>query len=641
MQSCFLSWVCLLIGHFLWGQSPVHTSQNNTKENISAIAKYEQLIKYYRYYKQDSAIYYTNKGMELARQTGDSNAVGSMLLQKGMINDNLGEFDKSKQEYNQALELFKIAGSKKGIASATIRIGVVELRNGKYDNSIKYFLDALKTSEEITDKFGIMEANYSISWAYLDQKNFDAALKYLETAEEVNKQLPFSNISLNIYNHFGVVYREKANYKKAEYYLNKGIQLSDKPEYQGLNITMINNLATVYAKDGKKEKAILLQQQALRRSREIGNYLRELQTLMGLSKTYGNENPDKAIFYIKQAVELAREKKVPKQEMRYLKVLADFYKSQGNFRDAFTTKEREHNLADTFFYKTTAQNIESLKSEYELSKSNARIKELDLLNNKRQLELKNSTIMRNVMIAGTALLLIILGLLYNQYRIKQRNSNEARLQNQSLERLLDEKEWLLKEVHHRVKNNLQTVMSLLETQSAYLKDDALVAVQNSQHRVYAMSLIHQKLYQQDNSTNINMAVYLPELISYLSDSYDTRKRIQFRTHIENIQLDISQAIPTGLILNEAITNSIKYAFPDRGNGEIHVCMKIADKKNILLSITDNGIGFPTEWSTIQKNSLGMKLMKGLSDDLQAKFHIESSKGTKISLEFQKNYFIRK
>lgn len=630
--------MCLILTHFLWGQNPVYTSQKNTKENASAIAKYEQLVKYYRYYKQDSAIYYSNKGMQLARQTGDSNAVASMLLQMGMIDDNLGEFDKSKQKYNQALELFKMVGSKKGIASATIRIGVVELRNGKYDNAIKYFLEALKTSEGVNDKFGVMEANYSISWAYLDQKNFDAALKYLEKAEEINKQLPFSNISLNIYNHFGVLYREKANYEKAEYYLRKGIQLSDKPEYQGLNITMINNLATVYAKDGKKQKAILLQEEALKRSREIGNYLRELQTLMGLSKTYGNENPDKAIFYIKQAVELAREKKVPKQEMRYLKLLADFYKSQGNFKDAFLTKEREHNLADAFFYKTTAQNIESLKAEYELSKSNARIKELDLLNNKRQLELKNSTIMRNVMIAGTALLLIILGLLYNQYRIKQRNSAEARLRNKSLERLLDEKEWLLKEVHHRVKNNLHTIMSLLETQSAYLKDDALVAVQNSQHRVYAMSLIHQKLYQQDNSTNIDMAIYLPELINYLSDSYDTGQRIQFRKHIENIQLDISQAIPTGLILNEAITNSIKYAFPNQATGEIRVSMKQAADNNILLSIADNGIGLPDGYSMLQKNSLGMKLMKGLSDDLRAKLTIESANGTIITLQFQKESF---
>lgn len=234
--------------------------------------------------------------------------------------------------------------------------------------------------------------------------------------------------------------------------------------------------------------------------------------------------------------------------------------------------------------------------------------------------------------------MIILGLLYNQYRIKQKNNQEVSLKNKSLERLLDEKEWLLKEVHHRVKNNLHTIMSLLETQSAYLKDDALLAVQNSQHRVYAMSLIHQKLYQMENSTNVNMAVYLPELISYLSDSYDTGHRINFNSRFDNIQLDISQAIPVGLILNEAITNAIKYAFPGKANGDISIQMTRSGEKNILLSIADNGIGLPADWAIIQKNSLGLKLMKGLSDDLRAKFTVNSEKGTTITLEFQKELF---
>ena len=616
------------------------TGQPLSKEKISNIAEYERLIKYYRYYKQDSAVYFTARAIGFARQQKDSNGIALILLQMGMIDDNKGEFDSSQIKYKQALDIFKSIGSKTGTASATIRIGVVELRNGKFDNAMKHFLEALKISEQARDQFGIMEANYSISWAYLDQHSYEMALHYLKTAEQINDSLPFSSLSLNIFNHLGVVYRDKGDLQKAKQYLEKGVRLSTAVENQGLNITLINNLASVYSRQGHKEKAIQLQKEALHRSKTLGNYLRELQVLLGLAKTYGDENPVESIYYLKEAILLARSKGAYHQEIRYLKIITPLYVKQGNYEQAFMMKEREHALADSFYYKSMSKNIESLKAEYELSKSNARIKELNLLNNKRRLELENSTIIRNVTFAGTGLLIIILVLLYNQYRIKQRNNREISLKNHSLQHLLDEKEWLLKEVHHRVKNNLHTIMSLLETQSAYLKDDALLALQNSQHRVYAMSLIHQKLYQGEYTTNVNMAVYLPELINYLRDSFDVRPRIRFYTNIENIHLDISQAIPIGLIVNEAITNSIKYAFPNNQNGDIHIKMTNTDEKMILLSVKDNGVGLPADWDQIQKNSLGLKLMKGLSEDIRAKFLIENIKGTIITVKFRGGLFIK-
>lgn len=634
--GCFLSMGC----SFVFGQEAIKSPQIIDQKRISNIADYERLIKYYRYYKQDSAIYFAQQGIELARRKKDSVFLALILVQMGMIDDNQGEFDSSRMKYQQALEIFKNNNSPKNIASASIRIGVVELRNGKYDNAMKYFLDALNISEGVRDKYGEMEANYSISWAYLDRKNYKTALEYLKKAEHINDSIPFSSTSLNIFNHLGVVYREMGNYRQAEYYLEKGVKMSTDIEYQGLNITLINNLASVYSKQGFKKKAIKLQEEALERSRTLGNYLRELQVLHGLAKTYGKDESSKAIYYLNEAVLLAREKGNYNQETRYLKAIIPLYLAEGNHKQAFLMKEREHTLADSFYYSTMSKNIESLKTEYELSKSNAKVKELALLNNKRHLELEKANILRNVTFSGIALLLIILVLLYNQYHAKQRSNKEISNKNRSLQHLLDEKGWLLKEVHHRVKNNLHTVMSLLETQSTYLKDDALAAVQNSQHRVYAMSLIHQKLYQLDNSTNINMAVYLPELIDYLQDSFDIHQRIRFRTEIENIHLDISKAIPVGLILNESITNAIKYAFPGNAYGEIQIDMKRMENSLIGLSVKDNGIGLPINWEKIQNNSLGLKLMKGLSEDIQGKFFIEQMNGTKIKVEFPGDLVIK-
>lgn len=599
------------------------------------ITDLERLVKHYRYHKPDSAAYFAQKGIELARRRNDRKGMALMLVQLGMIDDNQGQYERSEKKYRQALELFRKAGEKKGVATVTIRIGVVELRNGNYDKAIQYFLQALKTSEEIGDGFGRMEANYSISWAHLDQQRYEPALQYLKIAEGLNEKLPFSNISLNIYNHFGVIYRQRGDFKTAKHYLEKGIRRStNKLEYQGLNITLINNLAAVYAKEGQKEKAIQLQEQALARSRAIDNYLRELQSLFGLAKTYGTDNLPKAIFYSNQAVLLARAKGAHRQEMRYLKDLTELYKTQGNYREALATKEREHALADSFFYKSMSQHIDALKSEYELSKSKARVKELSLVNKQNELELKQSSLIRNVTFAGIILLLIILGLLYNQYRINQRNNTEIAQKNRSLQLLVNEKEWLLKEIHHRVKNNLQIITSLLNSQSIYLKDKAaLSAIRESQNRVHAMALLHQNLYQSDRLSSIPMDRYIADIVDYLIDSFEYRGRLKKNLAVTTVELDATLAVPLGLIINEAVTNSLKYAFPAQQQGMIAVGLDAVEGNAYRLTISDNGIGLPTDFDPRQSRSLGLTLIRGLSKQIGGNLQITSQNGVQIALTF--------
>jgi two-component sensor histidine kinase len=309
----------------------------------------------------------------------------------------------------------------------------------------------------------------------------------------------------------------------------------------------------------------------------------------------------------------------------------------GNYVRAIDYLLKHKDVENEIYKEAKIRATGELQIKYETDKKDReiRIKEQDIL--LKQAELKTVSWLKDVTLVGILMLFIILGLLYNQYRIKQKSNKEISSKNLTLEHLLEEKEWLLKEVHHRVKNNLHTIMSLLQSQSAYLKDDALRAVQNSQHRVYAMSLIHQKLYQNEEST-INMMLYLPELLEYLRDSFDIKQQIQITTDIRDIHLDISKAIPVGLILNEAVTNAIKYAFPNSRRGEITIGMeRIADKR-IRLSIADNGIGMPGNWNKMQRDSLGLRLMKGLSDDVRGDFSINNTNGTRITVEFQEELF---
>jgi two-component sensor histidine kinase len=232
------------------------------------------------------------------------------------------------------------------------------------------------------------------------------------------------------------------------------------------------------------------------------------------------------------------------------------------------------------------------------------------------------------------LLCVIVALLYRQYLLKQQTNQTITHKNELLEHLVKEKEWLLKEVHHRVKNNLHTVICLLESQAVYLENDALKAVQTSQHRIYAMSLIHQKLYQSEDVKAIDMSVYVPEFVQYLEDSFDTRSQISVNLEIEPLQLSVSQAIPIALIINEAVTNSIKYAFPDKRPGIIVINMHQLNKQ-IRLTIADNGIGIDASIANATSNTtLGLELMNGLSEDIRADIKFENDNGTKITILFR-------
>jgi two-component sensor histidine kinase len=183
---------------------------------------------------------------------------------------------------------------------------------------------------------------------------------------------------------------------------------------------------------------------------------------------------------------------------------------------------------------------------------------------------------------------------------------------------------------------MQIVMSLLNTQSAYLESDALTAIKNSQHRIQAMSLIHQKLYQADNVAFINMPSYIRELAGFLRESYDSGRDIQCNLDLEEIDLDVSQAVPVGLILNEAITNVIKYAFPGGQRGAIDIVMKRESGSRIMLSISDNGVGLPAGSDPGKKHSFGMNLIRGLAGQLGGTISIASDKGLCILIEFPLN-----
>ena len=322
----------------------------------------------------------------------------------------------------------------------------------------------------------------------------------------------------------------------------------------------------------------------------------------------------------------------------------------GRYLDAIKNLNLSYQFTDSMFSVNQRRSAGELLIKYEAEKKDKDIKLLNSQNQLQRIEAMEAERTRNITLVGAALLLIIIGLLLNRYAIKQRSNrkleaNQKELDSKNLylealnteqEKLIKEKEWLIREVHHRVKNNLQMVTSLLNSQSAYLEDNAaVVAVKDSLRRMQAMSLIHQKLYLDENTSEIFMPEYVNELVGYLNESFDTDNRIDFDLKVEPLYLDVSQAIPLGLIINESIVNAIKYAFLNEQNGIVSIILQREGADNLLLKIADNGIGLPAEMDVMQRNSLGLDLMQGLTKQLKGSFTIESLKGVHITVKFPK------
>jgi two-component sensor histidine kinase len=232
---------------------------------------------------------------------------------------------------------------------------------------------------------------------------------------------------------------------------------------------------------------------------------------------------------------------------------------------------------------------------------------------------------------GTALLGVV-----SVDRLHKHMENDAR--DQALEAIkmaLREKELFLQEAHHRIKNNLQIIASLLSLQASYIPDPHIREIFMESHdRVRSMALIHETLYQSGDMGKIDFATYVRDLASQLVRLYDVQsERVSLLLHIDSLLLDISKAISCGMILNELISNALKHAFPDGRTGEIRVDLRTDASQKVTLVVRDTGIGFPVGLDFRNAESLGLQLVYTLTEQLDGTIELERRDGTVFTLTF--------
>jgi two-component sensor histidine kinase len=326
----------------------------------------------------------------------------------------------------------------------------------------------------------------------------------------------------------------------------------------------------------------------------------------------------------------------------------------GNLLGALTYYQRYKKMTDSVFDERSGFQLAQFQVEFETEKKDNDIKVLQQQQEIQKATLERSRTTNTIVVTGVIVLALLLGLLYSRYRIKQRLHRQLEQKQQAInekngileqlvsekDALITEKDWLVREIHHRVKNNLQIVISLLNAQTEFLENSiALSAIQASRERMEAIAIIHQKLYQAENDTLIHIYGYIYELVDNLQDSFANARDIQFQLDIADIVLDISQSVPLGLILNEAITNAIKYAYREGERGIVSISLKPTDFQQIELRIADNGPGLPPGFDWKNSSSLGLQLINLLAQQLKGELYFVNRNGLEITLVFKPARFM--
>lgn len=379
-------------------------------------------------------------------------------------------------------------------------------------------------------------------------------------------------------------------------------------------------------------------------------YITRLDVSLSIAKFYLHwGKPRKACFY---ALKANKEMIAGQAEERRMleQMLFQVYQALGNSRLALLHHIRYADLNDSIFNFEKIKQFQLLQVRYETKQREQALRVEQLQNQKDSVQLRETSLQRNVILGGAILLLILSVAAYRGYRIKRSNvlrlqaqqriiSEQSQVQSALLgekDKLLADKDLLLNEIHHRVQNNLTIIISLLESQSIYLNNPAAqAALQDTQNRIEAVFLLQQKLYRGTTATEVDAGAYVLELLDYLCLTFGTGVRGITVTHaLENISLDASELLPLAVILNEAITNAIKYAFPGNEGGQIHLTLRKLVTGEICLQIRDNGTGLPAGLQRLGKKSLGLNLITGLVSQLHGTCNIEDDGGVVITVQFR-------
>jgi two-component sensor histidine kinase len=569
----------------------------------------------------NKALDFVRIGLDLTRQNENKLWEGRFQITEGAILLRMERLDTAYVILQEA----KAKVHKKDLALLNTQLGYVFERKGDLVRAADYALESKRLGEELNDAKAKAVAYSDLANLFWKNSKFEQGLEYGLKSLEFFEQRRINDMDYDFALYVvGNNLLELQKYDEALTYYNHSIAMGERYGfYNNLSDTYIS-LVDLYALLNQYQAAERAGSQAIKYASILNNNFLLMRCWLSIGKLQLFQGK-----YITAIESLQKSIDIAGPEFGDHYYLSEAYKRLGKARvgnhdykgatEAFIVYD---SLKNKVFTEAAGQRISLLQTEFDIAEKESTIQGME-----DQLKKQSSQKTLITIIAG--LLLLLLLVLYVTYQ-KDKGKNIL------LERQNSEKEFLLKEIHHRVKNNLGIVSSLLDLQAAKMKDiHAIEAIEESRNRVYSMSMIHQKLYQGKNLSSIEMRDYLINLSKHILDSYGAEKFIEFEYELDELELDVDDAIPLGLIVNELLTNSFKHAFPNRTKGKIKIVFQKTQNKFILLEIEDNGKGLSDDAVNNEMSSgFGTQLIDLLVQQLDGSIMTFNGKGTRVRMEFE-------
>ncbi|MFK7758009.1 MAG: histidine kinase dimerization/phosphoacceptor domain -containing protein [Flavobacteriales bacterium] len=626
----FISWSISLLGNcilLLFLSCSVTSLGQNQDEAVKSLLDSSYQVSRYDY---DKCIQFVDSSQLVTGYANESYYDQLSLYYYGVCNLRHGKYEEALDFFEQGIESFATLKDTSIISDLYYQKSLVFRQQSYYKEFLENVNKSLALAEAINYSKNIGMCNNAKLIHFNDRKRFDKAEECGLKALEIFQTIQDSSSMGDVYNNLGVLMSEQSRYDKAlEYHLLQH-ELNEKLNNVWGKGYSNSKLANIYAQQGNYSLANFHINEALKLSRELGTPYELSGTLLRSARvnaTIGNYKA--ANRDIHESIAICKEYHLLKSLAGALSELINMHKQQSLSDSALFYSERLMTVKDSILNLSIGKQLNELEVKYDTEKKDKAILKLQYED-----ELNEARITQQWIIISSGLLaLALLAVLF--FRVKSKNQ-KIEEQNAIINKALKEKDILLREIHHRVKNNLQMISSLLGIQSRNVKDKiAKEAIQEGRTRVFSMSLIHQNLYQKDNLSGVPMEDYLPRLCKNLIDTYSINSdQITMTTGIEAIKLDVETVIPIGLIVNELITNAVKYAFPDERNGEILIELRETEK-GLLLAVQDNGVGFSeSQKEDNQDGGFGHKLITAFKSRLGADIEFIHDNGTRIELLIQ-------
>lgn len=587
---------------------------------------------------KDLSLSYADSAYNLYKTLENKNGMGDALVRKGLALIAKGMFDESIEQFKPALNLFLDINNKSKVAKVLNNIGFSLMQKGQYDESITYYLKSLDYRQPLKDSAGIATCYTNIAIIFAIKKDLTQAEKYFNQAINIYKKLKDEDMTNKNLLNIGGIYKDRGLYQKSIEQIRQVYPFFTKHKILGEIARCHYILGGNYESLNYNDSAYNNYIKALKIYERIEDNKQIAGTRLKLAGIASKQKNHKlAIEQSNQALEMAKKMHTLQLVMETYLSLSESYSKVGDFEKAYENRLEFERVKDSIFSQESNQKILELEAKYQ-----DKIKKKEIASLTTDKRLADLEVMKkrntNFLLTGILLLVIVVSLLiYNQYRIKNANNAILLKKNTIIEQSLEEKEILFRELHHRVKNNLQFIWSLFNLQVRHVKDPvAIQALTEGKNRIKTMALIHQKLYNKDNISEIDMKDYIPGLASNILETYNIKPdQIDVKIDADEILLDLDTAIPLGLIMNEIITNSLKHYHIENNIKEISISLKQNQDKSVTLIIKDNGPGIPAHINPDTADSFGLKLIKSLIKQIKGDIVWKTDSGTETEINLLK------